>query len=68
MSGWLRKRWLLGAAGLAAFSLVVWFTGDLLALGDWRPLESISGRILLIVAAGGVWLGWEWWGGSGCTR
>lgn len=61
MSRWLRNRWLLGAAGIAAFSLVAWFTGDLLAIGGWRPFESAAGRILLIAAATGGWLGWEWW-------
>jgi len=61
VSRWLRNRWLLGGVGLAAFALVAWFTGDLLALGDWRPLESEGGRGALIVAAAAAWLGWEWW-------
>jgi type VI secretion system protein ImpL len=58
---WLRSRWLLGAAALAAFSLVTWFTGDLVALGAWRPFETPAGRGALIAAAAAAWGGWEWW-------
>jgi type VI secretion system protein ImpL len=61
VSRWLRNRWLLGTAGITAFSLVAWFTGDLLAVGGSRPFESAGGRILLIAAAVSAWLGWEWW-------
>jgi type VI secretion system protein ImpL len=56
----LRGRWLLGGIGFAAFGLVVWFTGDLLASGDWRPLETEAARGALIALAGAAWLGWEW--------
>ena len=55
------KRWLLGGFGLAAFAVVAWFTGDLVALGEWRPFETPWGRSALIVAAAAVWLGWEIW-------
>jgi type VI secretion system protein ImpL len=61
VSRWLRNRLLMGGAGIVAFSLVIWFTGDLLTLGGWRPFESTGSRILVIIAAGGAWLGWEWW-------
>jgi type VI secretion system protein ImpL len=57
----LRSRWLLGGIGLAAFGLVTWLTGDLLALGDWRPLESEAARGVLIALAGAAWLAWEAW-------
>ena len=56
----LRSRWLLGGIGVAAFGLTAWFTGDLLALGDWRPLESEAARAVLVALAGAAWLGWEW--------
>jgi len=59
--GWLRSRWLLGALALAAFSLVAWFTGDLAALGAWRPFETPAGRGALIAAAAAGWIGWELW-------
>jgi type VI secretion system protein ImpL len=61
MTAWLRNRWLLGGLGLAAFALVIWFTGDLMALGGWRPFETEAGRAALMVAALAAWLGWEWW-------
>jgi type VI secretion system protein ImpL len=57
---WLRSRWLLGAAALAAFSLVAWFTGDLVAVGAWRPFETPAGRGMLIIAAAAAWAGLEW--------
>ena len=59
--GWLRSRWLLGALALAAFSLVVWFIGDLVAVGGWRPFETPAGRGALIAAAAAAWIGWELW-------
>jgi len=58
---WLRNRWTLGGLGTAAFALVAWFTGDLLSVGGWRPLESEAGRAALIVVGFAMWLGWEWW-------
>jgi type VI secretion system protein ImpL len=48
------SRWLLGAAGWAAFSLAIWFVGDVLPFLE-RPLE----RLVLILALGIAWLGWE---------
>jgi len=61
MSGWLRKRWLLGALALAAFALTLWFAGDLVAFGAWRPLETPLARGLLIAVAGLTWAGLEAW-------
>ena len=61
MSGMLRSRWLLGGLGLAAFALVAWLTGELVALGGWRPFETEAGRVALIAAAAAAWLGSEWW-------
>jgi type VI secretion system protein ImpL len=57
----LRNRWVLGGIGLTAFGVVAWLTGDLLALGEWRPLDSKAARGALIFVAGAAWLGWEWW-------
>ena len=54
-------RWLLGVLALAAFSLVAWFTADLVALGAWRPFETPAGRGVLIVAVAAAWIGWELW-------
>jgi type VI secretion system protein ImpL len=59
VSALLRNRWLLGGLALAAFALVAWFTGDLAALGGWRPFESEGARAALIGCAAAAWIGWE---------
>jgi len=61
VSGLLRNRWLVGGAALVAFALLVWFAGDLLALGGRRPLESDAARAALIALAAAAWLGREAW-------
>lgn len=53
---WLGGRWAVGAAAWAAFSLAVWFAGDVLAV-----LEGPFERFALIVAVGVGWLAWELW-------
>jgi len=47
-------RWVVGAAAWAAFSLAVWFAGDVVAI-----LEGPFERFALIVALGVAWLAWE---------
>lgn len=59
--GRLANRWTLGAAAWLAFAAVVWFAGDAIALGEWRPLDLPAQRIGLIIAAASAWLGWEAW-------
>jgi type VI secretion system protein ImpL len=61
MPGWLRRRWLLGALALAALALTVWFAGDLVAFGAWRPFETPIGRGALVAAAAAAWAGLEMW-------
>jgi type VI secretion system protein ImpL len=61
LPGWLRSRWLLGALALAALALTVWFAGDLIAFGAWRPFETPIGRGALIAAAAAAWAGMEFW-------
>jgi len=58
---WLRNRWLLGGLAVAAFGLLAWLVGDLVALGGRRPFETPGGRIALIAAAFAGWIGWELW-------
>jgi type VI secretion system protein ImpL len=50
----LTNRWLIRILGLLALTVVVLIIGPLLAVGAWRPLESLAARwifILLIVVA-----------------
>jgi type VI secretion system protein ImpL len=50
----VNTRWLLGGAAWAAFSVAVWFVGDVVP-----ALEGPFERFALIVAAGVGWLAWE---------
>ena len=59
--GRLNTGLLLGGLALIAFSLVVWFVGDLAAIGAWRPFETPADRGALIAAAAAAWIGWELW-------
>jgi type VI secretion system protein ImpL len=68
MTAWLRNRWLLGGLAFAAFAVVAWLVGDLVALGSWRPFETIAGRVALICAAAAAWIGWELWRGQRARR
>ncbi len=61
MQAALRNRWLVGAAAVVAFGLLVWLAGDLLVAGASRPLESEGARAALIAAAVAAWLAWEAW-------
>ncbi len=55
----LSNRWLLGALGVLAAALVIWFVGQVLALGEWRPLESAVSRLVAIVAVAFGWAALE---------
>jgi type VI secretion system protein ImpL len=68
LSGLLRNRWLQGGLALAAFALVAWFTGDLAAIGDWRPFETEGARAALIACAACAWVGWELWRAARARR
>jgi type VI secretion system protein ImpL len=60
-AGWLPSRWMLGALALAALSLAVWFAGDLIVFGSWRPFETPMGRGALIAVVAAAWGGLEAW-------
>lgn len=59
--GLLFNRWTLGALLLVAFLAVLWLIGPLVAVGQWRPLESTTSRwvvtavVLVLVLALVVW-------------
>lgn len=55
---------LVGSLGLGALSLVVWYVGPLLAIGQWHPLEEAWVRLLLIGLFILIYLGrrlWRWY-------
>ncbi len=51
----LSARWFLTLLGVVILALVVWFFGDLLALGDWRPFESQLARLVTILVLTFIW-------------
>ncbi|MDH5540778.1 MAG: type VI secretion system membrane subunit TssM, partial [Rhizobacter sp.] len=62
--GILFNPWLLLVLGLIALALLIWFVGPLLALAQWRPLESEAARlgtIALIVALVVLRKLWQAW-------
>lgn len=61
MMAFLSGRLVVGAAAWIAFSAAVWFAGDSLVFGGYRPLEGSLERIGLIALLGVVWMAWELW-------
>ena len=52
---WLISPTVLGTLGLLVLSALVWWVGPLLAVGNWRPLDGVGWRLLVI---GLLWLAW----------
>jgi len=53
----LFNRWTFAILGLVAIGLLIWFVGPLIALADYRPLESSTIRIILITLIVGIYVG-----------
>jgi len=51
----LTAKWFVTLVGAIALSLVVWFIGPLIAIGEFRPFESDLGRMIAIMAILVVW-------------
>lgn len=45
------RRGVLVLVGLALLALAIWFAGPYLAFADYKPLESVAGRIIAILVA-----------------
>lgn len=45
----LKRPWFLALLGVLALSLVVWFLGPYLAFADYKPFESVVGRLIAII-------------------
>ena len=55
---------LLLTLGLLALTLLIWFIGPLVAIGEWRPLESLNARLVAIALLVLIVLlrsGWQAW-------
>jgi len=62
--GWIFNRWTLGSVLLLALSLIIWFVGPLVAIGELRPLDSERARwitILVLVLLFVLWAVWRTW-------
>ncbi len=53
----LFNRWTFAFFGLIAIGLLIWFVGPLIALADYRPLESSTIRIILIALIVSIYVG-----------
>ena len=42
--------------GLISLSLVIWFIGPLISIGTYRPLETVTSRVVVIVLIFALWL------------
>lgn len=45
----LKSRWFLALIGLLFIALILWFGGPYIAIADYRPLESVAGRLIAIM-------------------
>ena len=62
--GLIFNGWVLAALGLIALSLLIWIVGPLVAIGEARPLESVTSRLVLIAAIALLYLlnkAWQAW-------
>ena len=63
--GWVRSRALWVTIGIVCAVLLIWYFGPLLAFGEIRPLEPVSGRLwaigllLLWLLLRGLWRRWR---------
>ena len=48
MFAFLKSRVFLVVLGLILLALFIWFAGPLFAFADWRPLESVTARLIAI--------------------
>ncbi|HEX3139477.1 MAG TPA: type VI secretion system membrane subunit TssM, partial [Rhizobacter sp.] len=46
--GLIFNPWVLLVLGLLALSLVIWIVGPLVAIGDYRPLDGVTARLVFI--------------------
>ena len=53
----LKSRVFLVVLGLILLALFIWFAGPLFAFADWRPLESVTARLIAIGLVVLFWVG-----------
>ncbi|HYZ22499.1 MAG TPA: hypothetical protein VE690_10110, partial [Rhodopila sp.] len=55
----LRARWFWTLVGAVILSLLVWFFGALIAVGEERPLVSDVSRLLVVLGIAVLWGLWN---------
>ncbi len=55
-SQYIKFRWLISLIWVLAIAGMIWFYGDSLAFGTWRPLESRNTRLVVIGVVVAIWL------------
>ncbi|NDJ56380.1 type VI secretion system membrane subunit TssM [Enterobacteriaceae bacterium 4M9] len=62
------SRFMWGMVGIGSISMIIWFIGPWVSIGDYRPLESSLNRQIAIIAICALWLlikligkGWRAW-------
>jgi type VI secretion system protein ImpL len=59
MNRWMKKLIsppVLGSLGLIVLSVLIWWIGPLIAIGDLKPLDGFVARILVIVILWALWI------------
>lgn len=59
----LKSAWFISLIGIILLSALIWFVGPILGLGDFRPLDGVLTRIIVIVVLFLIWglvvlIGW----------
>jgi type VI secretion system protein ImpL len=57
MFAFLKSRVFLVVLGFILLALFIWFAGPLFAFADWRPLESVTARLVVIGLVVLCWVG-----------
>ena len=55
----LGARWFWSLVGAVILSLLIWFHGDLVGIGESRPLESPVARLVAILCIAVLWGAWN---------
>lgn len=59
--GIFKKRWFWQLVGLAVVGLLIWFFGDLIAIGSAEPLAEPWTRVAVVASLFALWAGWLGW-------
>jgi len=52
----LKHRWFIAGIAMLVLSLIIWFVGPLIGIGESRPLDSVLARVIFIFVVIAVWV------------